>query len=306
MELQVELLPACPVCARSRLRTLMKVPDFETATGEYGLMECADCGLAFTNPRPLESELPALYADRTTADFPDTRVTVVKRLRDYAIDSYLKRELGSSQLLRQTPFCALDFGCGDGALALGLQRHARARGAKAQVTAVDFHNDVPASLAGADPKEILYFSYDNWRRADERYDAVFLRHVLEHHQAPKVLLAELCRVLQPKGRLFIEVPNRRSVWARVFGRYYSGYYIPRHLMHFDIASLRTAVESSGMRCLGVRLGHTPLLGRSLGYLTGWNIGNLGLLGLASYPVQVVVDLLARTSSTLTVVATPND
>ena len=38
MEQQAELLPACRVCAKSRLGTLMQVPDFKTVTGEYGFM----------------------------------------------------------------------------------------------------------------------------------------------------------------------------------------------------------------------------------------------------------------------------
>jgi len=306
MNLKIESLNACPVCDRARLRTLMQVPDFETATGEYGLVECGDCGLAFTNPRPLESELPALYADRTTADFPNTPTTLVRRLREYAIDSYLARELGPMLKPQQTPFAVLDFGCGDGALARGVQRYARTRGWTAHVTAVDFHNDVPPSLVGADANEIRYMSHDSWRGTDECYDAVFLRHVLEHHPDPRRLLSGLRRMLRRRGRLFIEVPNRRSVWASVFGRHYSGYYVPRHLMHFDRASLRLAVESSELRCLSLSLGHTPVLGRSIAYRTGWKVSNVGLLGLASYPLQVAVDLLARTSSTLKLIATLDD
>jgi SAM-dependent methyltransferase len=306
MNVKIESLSACPVCNQTRLRTLMQVPDFETGTGEYGLVECGDCGLAFTNPRPLESELPLLYADRTTTDFPTTRAKAVQRLRDGAIDSYLARELGTIQTKPPAVFAALDFGCGDGALALGLVRHARACGAIAQVTAVDFHSDVPASLVGADTSNVRYWSHDSWHPSDARYDAVFLRHVLEHHPDPRRLLSRLRRMLRSGGRLYIEVPNRRSVWAAVFGRHYFGYYIPRHLMHFDRGSLHLAVESSGLRCVSLCLGHTPLLGRSIAYCTGWKIGNLGPIGLASYPLQVAVDRLGRTSSTLRLVAAPDD
>jgi SAM-dependent methyltransferase len=306
VNVKIESLSACPVCNQTRLRTLMQVPDFETGTGEYGLVECGDCGLAFTSPRPLESELPMLYADRTTTDFPNAHATIVQRVRENAIDSYLARELGTIQKTSHTPFTVLDFGCGDGALALGLLRHARACGAIAQVTAVDFHSDVPASLVGADASKVRYLSHTSWRETGERYDAVFLRHVLEHHPDPRRLLSRLSRMLRPGGRLFVEVPNRRSVWAAVFGRYYFGYYIPRHLMHFDRRSLRLAAETSGLRCVSLRLGHTPLLGHSLAYRTGWNIGNLGLIGLASYPLQVAVDALGRTSSTLRLVAAPDD
>ncbi len=304
--MKIESLNVCPVCDRSRLRTIMQVPDFETGTGEYGLVECGDCGLVFTNPRPVESELPALYADRTTTDFPSTPSTLVRHLREYAIDSYLSGALGRSLEARQSPFTVLDYGCGDGALTLGLQRHARAHGRATHVTALDFHAEVPRSLVATDASEISYVSHDSWRAPVEGYDAVFLRHVLEHHPDPRRLFGELRQMLRRGGRLFVEVPNRRSTWAGIFGRYYSGYYIPRHLMHFDRASLSFAVKTGGLRLLSLILGHSPLLGRSIAYRTGWDVSNVGVIGLASYPLQVAVDLVARTSSTLRLIATRDD
>ena len=300
MEIEVESLDRCPVCELKRLHAIASIPDFETATGDYGLVECSSCGLGFTSPRPRESELSKLYADRTTADFPDARSSMVRRLRDFATDAYLNRELrsiGKSKALE-----ILDFGCGDGSLALGLHRYAQKQGAIVRTTAVDFHAEAPSALAQVDRREIQYVSQATWFANDERYDCIFLRHVLEHHPNPRRLLDTLRSKLRSGGRIVIEVPNRRSVWATVFGRYYSGYYMPRHLMHFDRGSLCCAVERSGLRCENISLGHTPLLGRSLAYFTGWNIGNLGLLGLASYPIQVAVDMLVRSSSTLRVTA----
>ena len=306
MILNVETLNACPVCSRTQLRTLMQIPDFETGTGDYGLVECGNCGLAFTSPRPLESELPTLYADRTTTDFPKSPSKLVRRLREYAIDSYLSRTLGPMPSRHQAPFGMLDYGCGDGALACGAHRYAQTHGRSARITAIDFHDIAPPSLAGMGASEIRYMSHETWSVTDERYDAVFLRHVLEHHPEPRRLLGELRQVLRPGGRLFIEVPNRRSVWAGVFGRHYFGYYIPRHLMHFDRSSLQMAVGNSGLRCVTLTLGHVPILGASIAYWTGWKLAPLGLIALGSYPLQVAVDLLARTSTTLRLTAARDD
>jgi len=277
---------------------LLRGRDHESGTGEYGIDVCAGCGVAFTNPRPLESELPKLYAARSTADFPNLERGLANRLRGFAIDRYLHRQLHPSQ---DRELAVLDFGCGDGALALGVLRYAARRGQVARVTAVDFHPDAPPGLAAV-AAHVRYESYAAWQGTQERYTAVFLRHVLEHHPDPLRLLAELSNVLQPDGRVFIEVPNRRSVWARVFGANYFGYYVPRHLLHFDRASLTATLRRAGFRDCDVQLGHTPLLGRSLGYLTGRNIDNTGVLGLASYPLQVVADVLARKSTTLRAVA----
>jgi SAM-dependent methyltransferase len=296
MILQKETLAGCPICAGTRLRHLLTAPDYESRTGDYGIEECLQCGVAFTNPRPIASELPKLYDERATADFPRAG-GLVRRLREFAIDRYIAGQLRTTKGTDNDPFRALDYGCGDGALANGLVRFARAHGREPKVTAVDFHDSAPAALSSGDAA-IAYQQNAAWHAQPGQYDAIFLRHVLEHHPEPRQLLGELIATLRPGGRLFIEVPNRRSVWAAVFGRRYFGYYLPRHLMHFDVASLELLMCQAGCESVHVTRAHTPLIGRSLGYLSGRDIGNTGFIGLASYPLQVILDAACGRSSTL--------
>lgn len=298
--LLMETLSACPLCASTDLRRLLTVPDYESLTGDYGIDECVRCGVAFTNPRPLESELPKLYEQRSTADFPRMG-GFVQGLRDYAIDRYLASQLGDCPASGKQDFRVLDFGCGDGALSRGLLRLGRARGCEMNVTAVDFHEAAPPALATVGCN-VAYQSHATWHVAPGRHDAIFLRHVLEHHPQPLRLLNELGTKLRSQGRLFIEIPNRRSVWARVFGASFFPYYVPRHLFHFDLASIRRTLALANFSSVDAQLAHTPVLGRSLSYLIGRDISNTGVPGLATYPLQVTADVLARTSTTLRVIA----
>lgn len=295
--LRTETLDHCPLCNGTAFRHLLTAPDYESHTGAYGIDECGNCGVAFTNPRPLEEELPKLYEQRSSTDFPRMDHQFVIRLRDYSVDRYVRAQLGTDFGHGADDLHVLDFGCGDGALARGLVRFGQRSHPNLRVTAVDFHNAAPLALA-AESSVVRYRPYDDWRINQGRYDAIFLRHVLEHHPEPCRLLGALGHTLRSGGRLFIEVPNRASVWARVFGKAFCGYYVPRHLLHFDALSLRTTIEQAEMRCVCVKFGHTPLLGRSLGYVIGRDIGNTGLIGLATYPIQVGLDMVARTSTTL--------
>ncbi len=294
--LQTETLNHCPVCGSKSLRRLLIAPDYESHTGIYGVDECLSCGIGITNPRPLEEELPKLYEERSTADFPRMD-GFAQRLRDHVIDRYLDGQLGATTAVQNATFSTLDYGCGDGALVRGLLRMGRSRKCKVNVTAVDFHNAAPPGLVhlGAD---VVYQSNAAWHASPSQYDAIFLRHVLEHHPEPLRLLQVFAAALRPDGHLFIEVPNRRSVWARVFGKHYFGYYLPRHLFHFDRVSLDSTLHRAGFQHVEVRLAHTPLIGSSLGYLTGRGISNTGLLGLATYPLQVGVDAICGRSTTL--------
>lgn len=295
--LQMETLDACPLCGAVALRHTLTAPDYESHTGNYGIDECGGCGAAFTNPRPVETDLPKLYAQRSTVDFPALDSGLVARLRDFAIDRYLAdplRCLNSAPTERSVDI--LDYGCGDGALARGLVRAARKHGRDYRITATDFHDAAPPRLAGIE--SIRYVPQAHSQNEDFRYHAIFLRHVVEHHPQPDRLIRELKTRLHPGGRLFIEVPNRRSIWARAFGGAYCAYNLPRHLFHFDARSLSGAIERGNLRCERVALAHTPLLGHSLGYLLSRKIQNTGLVGVATYPLQIAVDALARTSSTL--------
>lgn len=302
--LQTEQLDRCPICGSHALRRLIVAPDHESHSGEYGIDECAKCSVAFTNPRPLEHELPRLYEQRSTADFPRMG-GFVQQLRDSAIDRYLARQLAGLRSNGNQPTTVLDYGCGDGALVRGVLRFGRKIGRPLLVTAVDFHDVAPPALADAGPI-VSYQVNAAWHRDPGRYDAIFLRHVLEHHPQPLRLLADLAGALQPQGRLYIEVPNRRSVWASIFGRYYAGYYLPRHLFHFDRASLDTALRRAGFAETNVRLAHHPMIGGSLRYLTGFGTGNTSLIGLAGYPSQIALDAIFGRSTTLLATAVGHD
>jgi 2-polyprenyl-3-methyl-5-hydroxy-6-metoxy-1,4-benzoquinol methylase len=296
LELRTETLDRCPVCGGDKLRRILTAPDHESHSGEYGIDECAGCGIAFTNPRPLEQELPKLYEQRSSADFAKMS-GFAQRLRGFAIDRYLARQLGKWIAGDTRPIAILDYGCGDGALVSGLLRLSRRLRRPLHVTAVDFHEVAPPALADTG-STVSYQVNAAWHRNPGHYDVIFLRHVLEHHPQPLRLLSDLARALRPGGKLFVEVPNRRSAWARIFGSHYFAYYLPRHLFHFDRASLADVLRRATFVEVSVRLAHHPIVGGSLRYLTGIGSGNTSVIGLAMYPMQVTLDTIVRCSTAL--------
>ena len=46
----------------------------------------------------------------------------------------------------------------------------------------------------------------NIPKPDNSYDVIILTQVLEHVPSPKATLSEICRVLQPNGKLLMTVP----------------------------------------------------------------------------------------------------
>jgi SAM-dependent methyltransferase len=60
------------------------------------------------------------------------------------------------------------------------------------------------------------------------YDAVTMRHYLEHTRDPRAEIAAARQVLKPGGLLIIEVPNPDSRWRHLFRRYWPEWFQPQH------------------------------------------------------------------------------
>ena len=283
--LKSEELTSCPVCGSLEIAMILKGCDYESGTGDYRIDRCSACGIRFTNPRPQKKDLHKLYDTRNSPDF--VRVgPIINLLRSISLKNSLARifKFGGSNLK------VLDFGCGDGFFSLQLQRHSQCH----SLTACDFHDSPPVSLRNRD--DIQYCSFEELYQTGDRYNLIVCRHVLEHLTEPAQGIRKLQNALFPGGILMVEVPNFDTIWRKICGRYYYGLYLPRHLFHFDANTLKMVLEN--FELLMEYTSHTPVLGRSLGYLLGTSLNNLGLPGLMTYPLQVLCDRLMGSSTVL--------
>ena len=283
-------LTRCPLCDCGEVKRELVSRDFESGSGRFDVAGCGACGLRFTTPRPVEEDIPRLYEQRSTSDFPRP-----SRLAAWLRSLHMRRQIRSVLRWRKdAPFRALDYGCGDGTFAAEIARFPGCT----EAVAADFHAAAPPAIA-SNPR-VRYTGYEVLAKERRGFDVVFLRHVLEHQLDPRAFLRELAAYARPGGILSIEVPSYDSVWRRVFGGSYAGLYVPRHLYHFEARSLRAVCAP--MEILSLRRSHTPTVGRSLGYRLGLPLSNLGLADLALFPLQMAVDAAVRKSSALCLVA----
>ena len=70
-------------------------------------------------------------------------------------------------------------------------------------------------------------------------------HVLEHLHDPRRALCEARRLLAPRGKLIVQVPNLGCWQYRVFGSRWNGLDVPRHLYNFRFEDLKRLLESCG-------------------------------------------------------------
>lgn len=289
LSIRTKSLCICPVCNSPLIETELQGFDFETKTGEYKVDRCKQCNTVFTNPQPLEEDIPKLYQSRTTPDFSNTN-GISAKLRELSISRQLNR------LMKQVDvgtLKALDYGCGDGFFTYQMSKS----NFFSHVVASDFHINAPPLLKSS---KIKYLKHDDLIKENMKFDIIFCRHVLEHVLNPIIFIEQISTMLKPRGNLVLEVPNYQSKWVKILGKYYFGLYLPRHLYHYNKTAFRTILNDFDIK--SIESSHTPLLGKSLSYLTGIKISNLGFVGLVLFPLQILIDSIFGTSSTLSVIA----
>jgi SAM-dependent methyltransferase len=100
----------------------------------------------------------------------------------------------------------------------------------------------------------------------ESFDVITCFDVLEHLYEPRRVMARVAQWLKPGGIFYVLVPNVDSAEGRVFGSYWHGLELPRHLFHYSPESLKFLAESVGLREVSLETRRNPAVGTSLRYV----------------------------------------
>jgi 2-polyprenyl-3-methyl-5-hydroxy-6-metoxy-1,4-benzoquinol methylase len=268
---------------------LLSLYDNEINLGQFDIIKCGMCDIAFTNPFPSEESSGLLYETRQSSDFDPLQNTLIDRLKDYLTIRAIKEICKNKK-----PAKVLDYATGNGRFALAALKCFP----ESEVDAIDYQLEPPEGLKNNSRRIKYYYIQD--LNQNKKYDLIILRHVLEHSHHPVKLLSYLRDRLENNGMLFLEVPNRDSALAKIFGGQWKGYYVPRHIYHFSKKSLEKTILSAG---LNPKIGKAmmPLMGNQIAILFGLNKTNIivQVFGVILRPIQLIVELLAGSSTCLT-------
>jgi SAM-dependent methyltransferase len=238
-----ERLESCPLCDHQAHKPL-PIPGrwigpevFASLRGRIGLVQCRGCGLVFTNPRPSNGTLCEFYSGSTYACHDTSNVAAEAAKARFVLER-IERHLpsGGKRVL-------LDYGAGGG----GFLLQARSRGWEVQGFEPGRRGLETCRGAG------LSVASELGMLRDGAFGVLTMHHVLEHLADPAGALYEARRLLAPGGRLYVEVPNARSLRARmavpflsracgVDERYRA---FPIHLVYYTAGTLRAMLKKSG-------------------------------------------------------------
>jgi len=232
----------CALCGGDGARERFRRRDLAVGTpGLFRVVRCPDCGLEYLDPRPRAEEIircyPPSYAINREAESPWgwwRRWYQNKRVR-----AVLARAGGGR---------ILDVGCAD---ALFLELLHRRGGW--ETTGLELNPRLVEAARRRQGPTILQGDLLAAELPRNSFEVITLWDVLEHLHRPMAALDRVHELLAPGGLLVISTPLADSWEGRLFGRWWVGYELPRHLYFFSRPVLARALAERGFRIVGERV-----------------------------------------------------
>jgi SAM-dependent methyltransferase len=276
---------ACDFCGDSRADVLITGRDrLHGLPGTFRVVSCRACGLARTSPRPTLASLGTAYPSKYGPHKHGGKLRpplgllrwALVNLRGYPLGrraswaarmllwplarQSLRTKRGLGYLPWATDGRLLDFGCGSGTYL------ARVAAAGWRAEGVDLSENA-LSLARAAGLAVHLGTLPGLALPEESYDAITMRHALEHVPSPSATLEAAYKLLRPGGRLLVAVPRFDSIQARRFGSAWMHLDLPRHLTHFTKATLSRHLAKAGFEIEAVHaINSDKTIRRSFGFL----------------------------------------
>lgn len=260
---------SCVLCGGSEtgIKIVQRDVNLHHSEQEFTLVRCKRCGLIFLNPRPTPEEIHAFYPkeyyplednrERRSIDRFFQRLSngLKRGIREEfcgypqrsgndrsALGHFLRRLMlypeywhlklvGRDILPYRGCGRVLDVGCGPGKMLRVLRDWGW------DTYGVDFSAVAVECAQGKHGLNVKLGDLKSAAYADDFFDVVMFNHCLEHVFDPMETLREAWRILKPGGLLTIMIPNAGGFEARIFGKWWVQWDVPRHLFHFTKATM---------------------------------------------------------------------
>ncbi|MBU0512079.1 MAG: class I SAM-dependent methyltransferase, partial [Chloroflexi bacterium] len=252
----------CAWCGSAASELIFEGPDrLEGLPGIFRFVRCQQCGSFRQNPRLTRDSLSEYYPENYVAyDYgaDSDQNPLRKRIKNHG---NWKRRRAIERF--QPGGRLIEVGCGTGAFL----RELLSSGHWDVVVGIE-----PSEKAASHVRQTLDIPIHQGVFADvtlepESFNAVVLWCVVEHLAQPIQDLRRAHALLKKGGWLFFSIPNYESLGAKIFGKYWAGWDLPRHLYVFPRSNLLEILESIGFSNISTRCISTSYhaLGHSLDF-----------------------------------------
>jgi SAM-dependent methyltransferase len=241
----------CPLCGSSGGQLWLRTPDrFHGRHEQYALLRCPACSLVWLSNPPRQEDMNQHYTEAydrlISASGQNSPIRWVHRKA--ALAPY--KQSGS----------ILDLGCSSGAFLQSLPA------ADWQLYGIEMSAESAKEAQQKTGANVFVGEIDQAGFPPASFDVITCFDVLEHLYEPRRVMAKVAEWLKPGGIFYVLVPNIDSAEARIFGTYWHGLELPRHLFHYSPASLTFLAESAGLSQVSLETRRNPAVGTSLRYV----------------------------------------
>jgi SAM-dependent methyltransferase len=253
--------PECPLCKSMAFSDFLTAPDrFHLRPQQYQLKRCRTCSCVWLSNPPAPEEMPFHYG----ADY-------YKSVASAGETSAARRWSKQREVIagfRQSGDI-LDIGCSSGGFLSTL------KGGSWRLHGIEIAPQMAERARLNTGAEVFVGDALSAPFRPESFDVVTCFDVLEHVYQPKSLLEAVFKWLKPGGMFYTTLPNIDSWEARIFGSFWYGLELPRHLFHFSPQSLTYVLGTVGFKKAHIET-QTSYLESSTGYAYGEIRQKLGL------------------------------
>ena len=239
----MEVLKNCPVCGSQDFEPFISGTDFFLTGEAFTIIKCHVCGFRFTNPRPEAEDLGKYYESEEYISHSDSRkglfASVYQLVRKYT----LNRKLALISKY-QPKGEILDIGCATGQFLNYMSEHGW--------NATGIEPDEKTRSRAISEYGLKVFPEEQLNILEKSsFDIITMWHVLEHVSELNLRMNQLKDLLKPEGTLIIAVPNCNSYDAKIYGKFWAGYDLPRHLYHFAKEDMKLLLENHGFTIVNI-------------------------------------------------------
>ncbi|WP_298340749.1 class I SAM-dependent methyltransferase [uncultured Algibacter sp.] len=223
----------------------LTVKDHSVSGEQFEIIQNSEYGFLETTPQPSSEKLPDYYQSEDYISHTDSKRNLFEKAYHIVRSISLKKKLNLINSYSSQEKNLLDVGCGTGDFLEIAQQN------NWHVTGIE-PNEKARNIANKKTNNAVFKTDQLLKFEPNSFDVITLWHVLEHLPNIEDHISVFKKLLKPKGTLVIAVPNYKSYDAKHYKQFWAAYDVPRHLWHFNKASISKLVSKQSFKVQKVK------------------------------------------------------
>ncbi|WP_322551142.1 class I SAM-dependent methyltransferase [Flavobacterium psychraquaticum] len=223
-------------------KSFITVKDFSVSGESFSLLLNEEYQILKTHPQPTLENLGAYYEFEDYISHTDGKRTLFEKMYHFIKRKAIRDKVRLINAHHPLKGKILDIGAGTGDFLLECKNQ------NWEILGIEPNDKAKGIAIGKGIK-----LGDTIEKLESNsFDVITMWHVLEHVPDVEHQVAELKRLLKPRGTIIIAVPNFKSYDAKHYKEFWAAFDVPRHLWHFSKTAIEKLFDKQNMNLEDVK------------------------------------------------------